>query len=516
MTFFPNVRIGLRLALGFALVLTLSALSTGYALTNVRANADATQRMMQSPLTKERIAADWYVLIYSAIARTSMIAKSSDTALPTVFADVIGDSVKRGGEILKKIEPLLATDEERAIYASSIELRGKYQAAKDAVMSAKKAGDDAEASRLYLEVFVPAAKAYDQRVQDFVAYQRRAIDEMARALEAANARSFNLIMSLGILVVGLGALLAYVIASSICNPLTRALQAAEQVADGDLTLHIERTSRDQLGELMKALGKMSGNLRDTVTHVRAGAETVATASGQIAGGNQDLSQRTEQQASALQETAASMEELTATVKQNADNAQQANALALSASVVAVKGGQVVGDVVDTMRAIDASSRRIADIIGVIDGIAFQTNILALNAAVEAARAGEQGRGFAVVASEVRSLAGRSAAAAKEIKGLIATSVERVERGTTQANTAGSTMADIVGSIKRVTDIMGEISAASAEQSAGVAQVGVAVTQLDRATQQNAALVEQSAAAGESLKAQARQLVEAVSVFKLAA
>jgi len=256
-------------------------------------------------------------------------------------------------------------------------------------------------------------------------------------------------------------------------------------------------------------------VQNAVASVREGAQTIETASTEIAQGNNDLSARTEQQASALEQTAASMEELSSTVKQNADNARQGNQLALSASSVAVKGGEVVGQVVETMKGINDASRKIADIIGVIDGIAFQTNILALNAAVEAARAGEQGRGFAVVASEVRSLAGRSADAAKEIKTLINTSVERVEQGTSLVDQAGATMTEVVSSIRRVTDIMGEISAASTEQSAGVAQVGEAVTQMDQATQQNAALVEQSAAAAESLKSQAQQLVQAVAVFKLA-
>jgi methyl-accepting chemotaxis protein len=286
------------------------------------------------------------------------------------------------------------------------------------------------------------------------------------------------------------------------------------VAQGDLSVHIDVKAGDDTS-LMAQLKAMRDSLSRVVSDVRHNSEAVASASQQIAQGNQDLSQRTEQQASALQETAASMEQLGSTVKQNADNARQANQLAQGASTVAVKGGEVVGQVVETMKGINDSSKKIADIISVIDGIAFQTNILALNAAVEAARAGEQGRGFAVVASEVRSLAQRSAAAAKEIKSLIGVSVERVEQGSVLVDQAGATMTEIVASIKRVTDIMGEISAASTEQSSGVAQVGDAVSQMDQATQQNAALVEQSAAAAESLKNQAQQLVQAVAVFKIA-
>jgi methyl-accepting chemotaxis protein-1 (serine sensor receptor) len=260
---------------------------------------------------------------------------------------------------------------------------------------------------------------------------------------------------------------------------------------------------------------MQTSLSRVVSNVRNNAHSVASASAQIAQGNNDLSARTEQQASALEETSASMEELNSTVQANADNARQANQLAVSASTVAVQGGDVVAEVVTTMKGINDSSKKIADIIGVIDGIAFQTNILALNAAVEAARAGDQGRGFAVVASEVRSLAQRSAEAAKEIKGLIHASVERVEQGTMLVDKAGATMTEVVASIRRVTDIVGEISAASNEQSMGVSQVGEAITQMDQATQQNAALVEQSAAAADSLKKQAQQLVEAVAVFQLA-
>ncbi len=292
-----------------------------------------------------------------------------------------------------------------------------------------------------------------------------------------------------------------------------ATEVSRRIAAGDLSIDIALRNDDK-SSMLSAIKTMRDGLADIVERVRAGSESVAAASAQIAQGNQDLSSRTEEQASALEQTAASMEQLSSTVRQNADNARQANQLAQSASSVAIEGGQVVGEVVETMKGINDSSRRIAEIISVIDGIAFQTNILALNAAVEAARAGEQGRGFAVVASEVRSLAQRSAAAAKEIKALIDTSVERVGQGSALVDKAGATMTEVVSSIQRVTDIMGEISAASVEQSAGVAQVGEAVSQMDKTTQQNAALVEESAAAAESLKNQARQLVEVVAVFKL--
>jgi len=318
-------------------------------------------------------------------------------------------------------------------------------------------------------------------------------------------------------VIGLaGAVGGFVLVRNLSTRLAFAKAQADEVAALNLSSSHKDSGNDEVSDLVASLDGMRQALSSVVSTVRHNSDSVATASAQIAMGNQDLSGRTEQQASALQETAASMEQLGSTVKQNADNARQANQLAQGASTVAARGGEVVAQVVDTMKGINDSSKKIADIISVIDGIAFQTNILALNAAVEAARAGEQGRGFAVVAGEVRNLAQRSAEAAKEIKSLITTSVERVEQGSELVDQAGSTMQEIVTSIRRVSDIIGEISAASVEQSSGVAQVGQAVTQMDQATQQNAALVEESAAAAESLKHQAQQLVQAVSVFNITA
>ena len=332
------------------------------------------------------------------------------------------------------------------------------------------------------------------------------------AVQAHRASLVSIVLMLVAGAAGIG--VGVVFSRKITRPVDFAVGVAENIAAGDLTSQVRVSGRDEIAQLLKALGTMQSSLVSLVSNVRSNSESVATASSQISHGANDLSARTEEQASALQQAAASMEQLGSTVRQNAENAQSANQLALGASAVARKGGGVVGEVVETMKGINDSSRRIVDIISVIDGIAFQTNILALNAAVEAARAGEQGRGFAVVAGEVRSLAQRSSDAAKEIKTLISASVTRVQHGTELVDRAGETMTEIVTSISRVTDIMGEISAASTEQSSGVGQIGDAIAQMDQATQQNAALVEESAAAAESLKDQAQQLVQVVSVFKL--
>ncbi|MGH6645957.1 methyl-accepting chemotaxis protein [Aquabacterium sp.] len=363
-----------------------------------------------------------------------------------------------------------------------------------------------------------AVKGMDREPAKYLgqASQRIAEDSAGIARQATTDahRATRLSVVVMLVVTAFGVAMGVRVSRSIVAPIDRAVRLSKAVADGDLTQPIHVRGRDEVAELLSALRGMQDNLVRIVRDVRLNAESVATASHEISQGNNELATRTEAQASALQETASSMEEISATVKHNADNAREGNQLAQGASAVALKGGEVVGEVVETMRGINDSSRRIVEIISVIDGIAFQTNILALNAAVEAARAGEQGRGFAVVASEVRLLAQRSATAAKEIKGLIGTSVERVEEGTQLVDKAGVTMSEVVEAIGRVTQIMGEISLANREQSHGVAQIGQAVQLMDQATQQNAALVEEGAAAAESLKLQAQRLVQAVSVFKL--
>ena len=395
-----------------------------------------------------------------------------------------------------------------------VQLRKPYDAAQSKFLELVAGGNKEEATRLLLTDVRNTQGAYFTATEDMLNFLRARMDESGTQAHAAIRDSQTGTFIFVVLAITLGCGMAFWVIRSITQPLRQAVDVAREVAAGNLNSHIDASGTNETGQLLHALNEMQQSLAMVVTSVRGSAESVASASAEIAQGNNDLSARTEHQASALEQTAASMEELSSQVRQNADSARHANALASSASEVAVQGGAVVGRVVETMKEINASSRKISDIISVIDGIAFQTNILALNAAVEAARAGEQGRGFAVVASEVRSLAGRSADAAKEIKSLINASVERVEQGSVLVDQAGTTMTEVVNSIRRVTDIVGEISSASGEQSSGVAQIGEAITQMDQVTQQNAALVEQMAAAASSLKGQASDLVGTVSIFKV--
>ncbi|MES2297305.1 MAG: methyl-accepting chemotaxis protein [Pseudomonadota bacterium] len=360
----------------------------------------------------------------------------------------------------------------------------------------------------------PLQGKYFEQVDKFVAYQNTLMEQSGQGAAAATQRTEGLILALTVAAIALSLTVAYLATRSITAPLTEAVTVAKRVANGDLTSVILVTRHDEMGQMMQALKDMNDSLIKIVAEVRTGTESITLASGEIASGNQDLSARTEQQANSLGQTSNAMRDLTNTVQQNADNARQANKLAAAASDVAVRGGSVVSHVVETMGSITASSKKIVDIIGVIDGIAFQTNILALNAAVEAARAGEQGRGFAVVASEVRNLAQRSAAAAKEIKALIGDSVAKVAEGSNLVEQAGVTMEEVVASVRRVTDIMGEITSASQEQSAGISEVNTTIVEMDETTQQNAALVEEATAAAESMQVQAANLARAVSVFKL--
>ncbi|WP_338500714.1 methyl-accepting chemotaxis protein [Delftia tsuruhatensis] len=509
-----NLRIGLRLGGGFTILLLIMLLISVTSIVSMGHMARSTTEITEVALAKERMISDWFRNIHSGSRRTTAIAKSSDPSLATFFAEDAAESSRQSSKLQDRIEPLLQTQEEKDIWVEIKKARAGYLAGRDVVTKAKAEGRAEDAERLFTQQYQPATQRYIDMVQRLLDTQRAAIDSSAADVLVRFSASRAAIITVVSLAFVLGALAAWWITRGITRPLAEALRVARTVANNDLTSRITVDSRDETGQLLQALRQMNDNLAQVVGQVRSGADSIATASGEIDAGNQDLSSRTEQQASSLEQTAAAMEELTSTVKQNAENARQANQLAASASQTAVQGGKVVAGVVDTMGGISESSRKIADIIGVIDSIAFQTNILALNAAVEAARAGEQGRGFAVVAGEVRALAQRSASAAKDIKDLIADSVSKVEAGTRQVAEAGRTMDGIVQSVQQVSDLVAEITAASQEQSSGINQVHQAISQMDTVTQQNAALVEEAAAATGSLKSQVHQLAAAVSVFRI--
>jgi methyl-accepting chemotaxis protein len=426
----------------------------------------------------------------------------------------IGEKQKHFDEVLGAFEKRLFSEQGKAHFKTLPPLVAEFWKVGGANIALIKEGKKDEAFAFLVDNTIPARNRLLQGLSAGHKIQSEGLQNDIQSINSSITDTSNMLVAAVVVITALLLAFSWYVARLLNRRVAVSQAVAERVRDGDLTVAVVDTARDEFSPLLAAMGEMQNSLTRVVSNVRQSADSVATASIEIAQGNSDLSARTEQQASALEQTSASMEEMGSTASQNADNARQASQLATSASTVAVQGGEVVSQVVQTMKDINDSSRKISDIIGVIDGIAFQTNILALNAAVEAARAGEQGRGFAVVAAEVRNLAQRSAEAAKEIKGLINASVERVEQGTVLVDQAGSTMQEVVQSIQRVTDIVGEISSASQEQNAGVSQVSEAVSSMDQSTQQNAALVEQSAAAASSLQSQAQQLVQAVSVFKL--
>ncbi|ALT77455.1 methyl-accepting chemotaxis protein [Paucibacter sp. KCTC 42545] len=502
----------LGLVLSAVLLISLAGSALGYwTLTRVAAEAN---EMYQVNLVSERLSSDWHRNVSTGIIRNTAVAVASDDKLAKYFASIAAASAAQTGELQKKVEGMLSTPEEKAHFEEIGKTRKAYISARDAMTAAKKAGDDVKAREIFDAEFVPMAKTYQEALRELVDMQRRQLDHSAARNEEAiqKARTGLLVFSLCALAVG--ASLAIWLTRSITGPLRKAAEVSNAIANFDLSQTIHVSSQDETGQLLQSQQTMQTALIRLIGEVRSSTDSISTASAEIATGNHDLSARTEQTASNLQEAAASMTQLNGTVRQTAESAVTANQLASSAGEVARRGGVVVAQVVSTMEEINTSSRRINDIIGTIDGIAFQTNILALNAAVEAARAGEQGRGFAVVASEVRSLAQRSAEAAKEIKVLIGASADRVESGTRLVQDAGSTMNDIVASVQRVSDVIGEISAASREQSDGIHQINAAMNQLDQMTQQNAALVEESAAAAESLRDQSARLASAIAVFRL--
>ena len=509
-----DMKISTRLMLGFGAMALLIALLGAISLFEVSAitlsfNAVAKDRLPKAVSSYE-IEGDINLI---ARAMRNMVIMSEAADVEKEAAHIVAASK----DIDTRLDSLVATvksDAGKAIVVKVTEARAKYVPIQRKFVELAAAGKTAASEALLLGDLRQAEQSYGDAIDGLLKFLNERMDESAAEVSAA-VTSMRLLVggAVGVaLVVAL--MMALWIIRAITGPINQAVKVSRAVADGDLSMQFDAVGTNETGQLLLALKDMQTSLSRVVGSVRQGSESVATASAQIAQGNQDLSSRTESQASALEQTAASMEQLNATVKQNSDSARQANQLAMNASTVAIKGGEVVAQVVDTMRGINESSHKISDIISVIDGIAFQTNILALNAAVEAARAGEQGRGFAVVATEVRSLAGRSADAAKEIKSLISASVQRVEQGTQLVDQAGVTMTEVVSSIRRVTDIMGEISSASNEQSLGVSQVGEAVTQMDQVTQQNAALVEEMAAAASSLNSQAHELVQTVAIFKL--
>jgi methyl-accepting chemotaxis protein len=511
-----NLKIGARLGIGFAIVLSLLLALTLTSLARMQTAGDLTYRLVNTSIKNQRNVAEWNKYIELNSTRLETVFVASDPAVIKDVSERMKEASALSLQLQDEIGASLRNPAVQEQFKVVREERASYAAARDAMLKAKQAGDDELAAKVYREQLKPSTATYLAAIRKLAKMQVTAADDVATTILDSYASTRLILIVLGLVAIVLGVACAFLITRSITVPIREAVAVAEKVASGDLSSRITVDSRDETGQLMQALRSMNDSLADIVGRVRTGTGTIAVASGEIAAGNQDLSARTEQQAGSLEETAASMEELTSTVKQNADNARQANQLADAAAAVAGQGGAMVAEVVATMGSINESSRKIVDIIGVIDGIAFQTNILALNAAVEAARAGEQGRGFAVVASEVRSLAQRSATAAKEIKALIDDSVRKVQDGTGQVDRAGATMGDIVTSIGHVTAIMAEIANASEEQRAGIEQVNHAIVEMDRVTQQNAALVEEAAAAASAMQEQADDLSRVVGTFRLEA
>ncbi|HEX8613740.1 MAG TPA: methyl-accepting chemotaxis protein [Telluria sp.] len=511
-----NLKIGVRLGAGFGLVLLLMATLIATGITLLNSAGASTRRMVEHEWVKADAANEINVGTRANARRTLELFIVSEPAQLANIRTRIEANKKSIMAALATLDKLVDSREGRDLLDRIVRERATYVASYSRIDKLMSEGKRDDAAALMRSETLPALDSLQTSITALAGLQKRLVEAASADVGQSIASARTMMLWLGAAALLIGVLAGWWITRSITLPINDAVRVARTVAAGDLSAQIASGSSSETGQLLDALGEMNAGLRNIVNQVRHGTDAIATASSQIASGNMDLSARTEQQASSLEETASSMEELTSTVKQNADNARQANQLAISASHVAVQGGAVVAQVVDTMGSINDSSRKIVEIISVIESIAFQTNILALNAAVEAARAGEQGRGFAVVASEVRNLAQRSAAAAKEIKMLIDDSVDKVAQGSELVDRAGTTMQAIVTSIKSVADMMGEITAASVEQTNGIEQINQAITQMDEVTQQNAALVEQAAAAAGALQDQAGTLAGVVSVFKLPA
>jgi len=519
---FSTMKVGTRLALGFALLLLMLALIIALNSINMARMNDSVSSIIHVNNPEIALASEMTESVYARAVAVRNLGLMNDPARMRPEMQLITkeneDFAKASAELERMFNEIAETKpEEKAMLANIKTLAAAAAAPMNKAAELGFANQQEETTKMLLEQVVPTQTKLIAALQEFNAFEEamnvQSAADAARSYQNAN----RLNLALGLLAALIGVAAAVIITVSVLRKLggepDYAAQVAQRIADGDLATPVIVPAGDTTS-MMASMRSMQERLATIVSEVRSGTETIAAASAQVAAGSQDLSARTEQQASSLEETASSMEELTSTVKQNADNARQANGLAANASEVASKGGAVIGQVVDTMSEINASATKIVDIISVIDSIAFQTNILALNAAVEAARAGEQGRGFAVVASEVRILAQRSASAAKDIKSLIGDSVSKVDAGSRLVNEAGLTMSSIVDSVKRVTDIMQEISSASQEQTSGIEQINEAITQMDQVTQQNAALVEEAAAASESMQGQAAKLASIVSVFKV--
>ena len=507
-----NVKVSTRLSLGFGAILLIMLALTAIGIWRMQVISDVMVTMTQQDNLRLQETMRWRENREKNWIRTRAMLLNASPQFNAIWEPEIAATSAAISESQKKIESLLRIEEDIRLFKGLDSHRAAYRNLRTALMQQSANGDHV-ADRVESEL-KPLDDAYDQALGQFADHQLKVYTETRETALAQVRQSQIMLASVAGITLLLGIWGAWALGRSITRPLHQAVGIADEIAHGNLTQSFTISGRDETATLLTSLHEMQAKLASIVAGVRQNADSVANASAEIAQGNNDLSARTEQQASALEQTAASMEQLGATVRQNADNAAQANQLAMNANEVANQSGGVVEQMVSTMREIEDSGQRIAAIIGVIDSIAFQTNILALNAAVEAARAGEQGRGFAVVASEVRALAGRSAEAAKEIKTLIDTSVQRVGHGTQLADQAGHSMQEMINAIGRVTDIMAEISAASREQSSGVSQVGEAITQMDRTTQQNAALVEESAAAADNLRSQAVQLVQAMAFFQV--